>query len=106
MIRANRLLYLGRHVLLTFCLLLLQQASVLHAFQHARAQDESPTQHTLCKECLAYSALDHAVASNPLATPTCAPLADTLPEVGRAQCTPAAPRVYLSRAPPGLSRQA
>jgi len=103
MIRANRLLALGRHVLLTVCLLLLQQASVLHAFQHARSQDESPTTHSLCKECLAYSALDHAVASSPIAALPAAPITEARPDTGCAQCTPVAPCVYLSRAPPGLS---
>ena len=101
--RSARLLKACRHFLLTLCLLLLQQTSVLHAFQHARAHDEAPAQHNLCKECLAFSALDHAVASTPVVATLVVSHGHSQPDLRQAQCHEAVALAYLSRAPPRLS---
>lgn len=90
---------MGWHVLLALAMLLMQQAGLRHALQHAARDDGAPT-HTVCVECLAHHASDSGVAPT---VPTLAPASfghvlaadTTLP-----QCGPGVTCVYLSRAPP------
>lgn len=91
--------HLGWHLVLALFMLLVQQAGLRHALQHA-TRDEGSQTHAVCLECLAHHASDASI------TPTVAPLALVqadhvlVQESGCAQCTPHAPRGYQPRAPP------
>lgn len=99
--RTNRLANgrIGWHVLLALVMLLMQQAGLRHALQHATLDDGAPT-HTVCVECLAHHASDSGVA------PTVPALAHATfdhvltADAARPQCGQGVACVYLSRAPP------
>ena len=92
---------LGWHLLLALVMLLMQQAGLRHALQHA-TRDEGNHAHTLCVECLAHHATDASVA------PTVPVLALArfqhvlTADIAQAQRAPGATQAYLARAPPLL----
>lgn len=92
---------LGWHLLLALVMLLMQQAGLRHALQHA-TRDDGNHAHTLCVECLAHHAADASVA------PTVPTLAlgsfehVLTADAAQPQCAQGAPGAYLARAPPAL----
>lgn len=51
-------LRMGQTLVLALVLLLMQQAGLRHALQHA-ANDDAHAAHTICCECVAHHAADH-----------------------------------------------
>ncbi|MBI2731983.1 MAG: hypothetical protein HYX44_01305 [Aquabacterium sp.] len=95
--RTKRLL--GWHLLLALVMLLMQQAGLRHALQHA-ARDEGVPTHTVCVECLAHHASDNGVAPT-VPTLTQASLDHVLmADAAQPQCGQGVACAYLSRAPP------
>lgn len=90
---------MGWHLLLALVMLLMQQAGLRHALQHAALDDGIPT-HTVCVECLAHHASDSGVA------PTVPTLAQAsldhvlTADAAQPQCGQGVACVYLPRAPP------
>jgi hypothetical protein len=104
--RAIRMPRIGWHLLLALMLLVMQQAALRHALQHATQDDGHPAHSTLCKECLAYAATDTVTPSAPQVI---APLAvHGLPpdDLRQAQCDPSPQAGYQTRAPPRADAQA
>ncbi|MDE2402216.1 MAG: hypothetical protein KGL90_11175 [Burkholderiales bacterium] len=104
--RSTRLTRIGWHLLLALVLLLMQQASLRHALQHAARDDGHPAHSTLCKQCLAHAATDALAFSTPpvmaLLQAHGVPLADHQ----EAQRHDSPQAGYQTRAPPRLSVQA
>lgn len=89
------------HLVLAFGLLLMQQAGLRHALQHATRDDGGAT-HAVCVECLAHHANDTAV------TPTVPSLAlarldhALTADAAQPQCGQGLAASYQSRAPPSV----
>ncbi len=92
---------LGWHLLLALVMLLMQQAGLRHALQHA-ASDDGKHAHTLCVACLAHHAAEAIVAPS-AGTLTLARLAHVLTaDSAQPQCAQGVARAYLARAPPAI----
>lgn len=92
---------LGWHIVLALVLLLMQQAGLRHALQHATRDDGGAT-HAVCVECLAHHADDTSL------TPTVPSLAlarldhALTADAAQPQCGQGFAACYLSRAPPSV----
>lgn len=92
---------LGWHLLLALVMLLMQQAGLRHALQHA-TRDDGNHAHTLCVECLAHQAADASVAAS-VPTLALARLEHVLTaDTAQPQRAGSAPSAYLARAPPAV----
>ena len=56
----------GWHLVLALVMLLMQQAGLHHAFEHAGHEDEAAHTHAACLQCAAHHAQGHALAPTPL----------------------------------------
>lgn len=92
---------LGWHLLLALVMLLMQQAGLRHALQHA-TRDDGNHAHTLCVECLAYHAADASVAPSKAALALAHFEHVLTADTAQPQCAGSAPGAYLARAPPAL----
>jgi hypothetical protein len=97
--QGRRRIHPGWHLLLVLVMLLMQQAGLRHALQHASRDEGAPT-HTVCVECLSHHASDAgAVPTLPaldLARFDHVLTADT----AQPQCGQGVPTCYRPRAPP------
>lgn len=92
---------LGWHLLLALVMLLMQQAGLRHALQHA-TRDDGNHAHTLCVECLVHHAADASVAPT-VPTLALASFEHVLTaDAAQPQCAQGAARAYLARAPPAV----
>lgn len=101
----TRLGRIGWHLVLALVMLLMQQAGLRHALQHATdraSRDDGGATHAVCVECLAHHANDTSV------TPTVPSLAlahldhALTADTARPQCGQGFAAHYLSRAPPSV----
>jgi hypothetical protein len=92
---------LAWHLVLALVLLLMQQAGLRHALQHASRDDGGAT-HAVCVECLAHHANDTSVTPT-VPTLVLAHLDHALTaDAARPQCDQGFAACYQSRAPPSV----